>query len=444
MSELPEGWTSVRFDELFDFKGGTQPPKAEFSDSLKPGYIRLLQIRDFESDAKAVYIKDSNRWAKCAADDIMIGRYGASVGKVLGGKSGAYNVALVRIIFDTKTVSSDWARSYFNSEHFQAPLRQISRSAQNGFNKVDLAALEIGFPPLREQRRIAAKVDKLRKRSFRAQRELDRIPTLIERYKQAILAQAFSGELTADWRTEHRHTDTWDWATVGELADDMRYGTAAKCDYTKTPTPVLRIPNIDRGTILLDDLKYAKFTDSEIRKLTLHSGDLLFIRSNGSLGLVGRAAIVTDREVGLLYAGYLIRVRLDHQRVLPRFVLHLFSEPAVRAHIESLAKSTSGVNNINSEQLSAVIVPLPTLAEQDEIVRRIGIALAWLDKIATEYTRAEHLLPKLDQAILAKAFRGELVPQDSNDEPASALLDRISTARGKEPGASRPGRHSKS
>lgn len=293
----------------------------------------------------------------------------------------------------------------------------------------EVKAFHLALAPSPEQRRIAAKLDSLRGRSSRARHELDRIPKLIERYKQAILAKAFSGELTADWRQEHRLDEEWGTESVGSLATDIRYGTAAKCSYDKTETAVLRIPNIGKSGIDLNDLKYAEFSKQEISKLALADGDLLFIRSNGSIGLVGRAAVVTPREAGLLYAGYLIRVRLDQRRVIPRFVLYLFSEPTTRASIEALAKSTSGVNNINSEQLSAVVVPLPTAEEQVEIVRRIGLAYQWLDKIATEYARAERLLPKLDQAILAKAFRGELVPQDPNDEPASALLERIKAER---------------
>lgn len=293
----------------------------------------------------------------------------------------------------------------------------------------EVKAFNLTLAPKPEQRRIVAKLDSLRARSTRARNELDHIPKLIERYKQAILAKAFSGELTKEWRQEHRLNEEWGAETVGSLATEIRYGTSAKCSYAKTATAVLRIPNIGKSGISLDDLKYAEFSKQEIAKLALADGDLLFIRSNGSLGLVGRAAVVTPREAGLLYAGYLIRVRLDQRRVVPRFILHLFSEPATRAGIEALAKSTSGVNNINSEQLSAVAVPLPTIEEQVEIVQRIEIAYSWLDKIATEYARAEHLLPQLDQAILTKAFRGELVPQNPNDEPASVLLERIRAER---------------
>ena len=115
------------------------------------------------------------------------------------------------------------------------------------------------------------------------------------------------GDLTADWRTGDKD---WSVTTLGNLCSEVRYGTAAKCHYEPKDTPVLRIPNVIDGRINTADLKYARFTGSEIEKLALRSGDILVIRSNGSLGLVGRAALVTEEVAGYLYAGYLIRLRL--------------------------------------------------------------------------------------------------------------------------------------
>src|SRR6516164_5899071 len=92
-------------------------------------------------------------------DDIMMGRYGASVGKILGGKAGAYNVALVKMIFERELLDPSWVRLFLLSDHFQRPLKRISRSAQNGFNKVDLAEIGVPLAPLPEQHRIAKKVD---------------------------------------------------------------------------------------------------------------------------------------------------------------------------------------------------------------------------------------------------------------------------------------------
>ena len=157
--ELPAGWSLPKFGELLDFRGGSQPPKSEFASTPCDGFVRLLQIRDFESDEHAVYIKDSTRWPKCEASDIMVGRYGASVGKVLSGKSGAYNVALVRMVFDQKVTHTEWAKHYLLSDYFQKPIRLLSRSAQNGFNKEEVEEFDFPLPPLPEQRHIVAKIE---------------------------------------------------------------------------------------------------------------------------------------------------------------------------------------------------------------------------------------------------------------------------------------------
>jgi type I restriction enzyme, S subunit len=97
--------------------------------------------------------------------------------------------------------------------------------------------------------------------------------------------------------------------------------------------------------------------------------------------------------------------------VYPTFVQYAFDEPSIRQHIEGLAKSTSGVNNINSEQLRAIPLKIPPLEEQKEIVEKIQSALSSIDHLRAEAGRADKLLDRLDQATLAKAFRGDLVPQ---------------------------------
>lgn len=411
MRDAPESWQTAKFGEVFDFKGGSQPPKSEFASEPRDGYVRLLQIRDFDDDSKAVYIRDQKKWPKCSEHDIMIGRYGASVGKVLGGKAGAYNVALVRLIFDPQRVHAGWARHFCASEYFQGPLKNISRSAQNGFNKEDLAEIEFPLPMLDEQGRIAAKLDSLCKRSKSAREELAHIPRLVQRYRGAVLAAAFCGNLTKQWRLKNGISVDGDWrqTTLGAVSTEVRYGTAAKCHYEPKKTPVLRIPNVVHGRIDLSDMKYGSFSKGEQEKLALKAGDLLVIRSNGSLDLVGRVALVPKAVAGHLYAGYLIRIRLDSKQVYPAFVQYAFEEPSIRRHIEGLAKSTSGVNNINSEQLKAITLRIPSLEEQKEIVEKIHSALSSIDHLRDEATRADKLLDRLDQATLAKAFRGDLL-----------------------------------
>ena len=279
------------------------------------------------------------------------------------------------------------------------------------------------LPPLAEQKRIVAKLDALNAKSARARTELARIETLVSRYKQAVLSKAFSGELTS------AEVSKWASYTLGDLAVDVRYGTADKCIYAPDLTPVLRIPNVANGRIDLADLKHASFNEKELRKLALLEGDLLIIRSNGSLDLVGRSAVVDATAAGMLFAGYLIRVRLDLTKAMPSFIQYWMQSFAVRRTIEYAAKSTSGVNNVNSQQLQALHLYLPPLEQQHEIVRRIESAFAKIDRLAKEAKRALELVGRLDEAILAKAFRGELVPQNENDEPANRLLAHIRAER---------------
>lgn len=189
------GLPIVRFDEVLDYKGGSQPPKSTFYSDPGDGRIRLLQIRDFASDAKAVYINDNGKWPRCLADDVMIGRYGASVGKILTGKAGAYNVALVKMIFDRSIVSPRYLFHWLTGATFQDRLKSISRSAQDGFNKGDLGDLPFPLPPLSKQEQIAAATDAAFARAERMEAEATRARALIDRLEAAILAKAFRGEL---------------------------------------------------------------------------------------------------------------------------------------------------------------------------------------------------------------------------------------------------------
>jgi type I restriction enzyme S subunit len=136
-----------KLGDICDFQGGSQPPKSKFIQQPEEGYIRLLQIRDFKSDDKAVYIPNAKKNRICESDDVMIGRYGASVGQIHRGKSGAYNVALIKTIPNTDIINKDYLYLYLQSELFQKELTSVSaRSAQAGFSKADIYPFEIVIP----------------------------------------------------------------------------------------------------------------------------------------------------------------------------------------------------------------------------------------------------------------------------------------------------------
>lgn len=292
----------------------------------------------------------------------------------------------------------------------------------------DVSAGLFPLPPTAEQQRIAAKCDALLATTRRSREELDRVPMLVEKYRRSILAAAFSGELTQDWRETRKIAKSRD-AKLGDVVAELRYGTSKKCIAKSDGIAVLRIPNVSSGRIDLSDLKYARLDDRELSKLRLQTGDILVVRSNGSVDLVGRPALVSDAEAGLAYAGYLIRLRPILSKLVPQFLAYMLDAPQVRAVIETGARSTSGVHNVNATELAAISIPHPEYSEQEEIVGRIRQAFVRIDEMVKQHALAADLLTKLDREILAKAFRGELVPQDPHDEPASVLLERMRNER---------------
>ncbi|MBU1619356.1 MAG: restriction endonuclease subunit S [Gammaproteobacteria bacterium] len=154
-------WPMVSFIDVCNIQGGTQPPKSTFIEEEKSGYIRLLQIQDFKRTDKAVFIPYKKTLKTCNEDDILIGRYGASVGKILTGLAGAYNVALVKTLPDLKRLHKNYLYHFLCSPNFQNYISNVgSRAAQAGFNKEDLTNLEIPLPPLAEQKRIVSILNK--------------------------------------------------------------------------------------------------------------------------------------------------------------------------------------------------------------------------------------------------------------------------------------------
>lgn len=434
MSELPKGWVETTLGEVATKIGsGATPTGGEQSYKLSGiPLIRSLNVHFDGVRKEGLAFLDEKQASKLEnvivqENDVLLNITGASIGRVAvapSACSGARVNQHVSIIRLSKGVEPEFIKGFLASPVAQDFIaRENYGATRQALTKTMIEEFRFPLPPLTEQKRIVAKLDALNAKSARARTELARIETLVARYKQAVLSKAFSGELT------NSSGSGWRSALLGELAVDVRYGTAEKCTFAPELTPVLRIPNVANGQIDLSDLKHAEFNTKELQKLALLEGDILVIRSNGSLDLVGRSAVVNAAAAGMLFAGYLIRIRLDLKKASPSFIQRWMQSAEVRRSIEDAAKSTSGVNNVNSQQLQALQLRLPPLSEQHEIVRRIEAAFARIDHLAAEAKRALDLVGKLDEAILAKAFRGELVPQDPADEPADKLLERIRAER---------------
>ena len=159
--DLPASWRTLSFGKYCDIEGGNQPPKSQFIHESRDGYVQLFQIRDHGERPVPTYIPVASTNRFCRKGEILIGRYGASVGKVFWAEDGAYNVAMAKFVWPPDAFISSFAYLLLKSDIFQRHLASASRSAQAGFNKGDLASIEFPLPPLAEQHRIVAKVDEL-------------------------------------------------------------------------------------------------------------------------------------------------------------------------------------------------------------------------------------------------------------------------------------------
>lgn len=194
--------------------------------------------------------------------------------------------------------------------------------------------------------------------------------------------------------------------------------------------------NIQDGRLDWNDLVYTSVPE-EIKKYRLTAGDVLFNRTN-SPDLVGKTAVYRG-ERDAIYAGYLIRIRCT-DRLLSDYLDYCLNSPAGRDYCWRVKSDGVSQSNINAKKLAAFEFGLPGIEEQHEIVRRVEALFAYADRLEARYTASRAQVERLTPALLAKAFRGELVPQDPNDEPACVLLERIRAVRAASEGAAGPKR----
>ncbi len=200
----------------------------------------------------------------------------------------------------------------------------------------------------------------------------------------------------------------WEWKSVGEMVDEMQYGTSAKTSEDATGVPVLRMGNIKDGSLVLDTLKYLPAEHGEFPALLLHDGDLLFNRTN-SAELVGKSAIYRGNPSPCSCASYLIRARLRHSYV-PEFLAYYINSTFGRAWVNSVVSQQVGQANVNGTKLKALSVPVPPLPEQRRIVAEIEKQFTRLEAGVAALRRVQANLKRYRAAVLKAACEGRLVP----------------------------------
>ncbi|TPL19438.1 hypothetical protein FJ952_11090 [Mesorhizobium sp. B2-4-10] len=291
----------------------------------------------------------------------------------------------------------------------------------------DVAAASIPLPPLPEQRRIVTKIESLTGKSRRARDHLDHIPRLVEKYKQAVLTAAFRGSLigrtTAE--TEQPHDRCWDlptsWRWV-RFSDVVEIASNLVQPREIPDLPHVAPDNVESATGRLLPCRTIREDAVISAKHRFFAGQVIYSKIRPYL----RKAVLVDFDGACSADMYPLTASADLD---PTYLLYwLISEPFAGFTVEHEGRTV--LPKINQQGLNQTPFPLPPLADQMELVRCLRSAFTWIDRLATEATTARKLIDRLDQAVLAKAFRGELVPQDPADEPANVLLERIKAERG--------------
>ena len=346
----------MRLIDICDFQGGSQPPKEEWTFEKKNGYIRMLQIRDFTQREKVVpeYIKLGNTTKICESDDILIARYGASIGKILTGLAGAYNVAMMRVIPDTSKIKKRYLYYYMKSTYFQNTILNVgSRAAQAGFNKEDLSSLEIECPSLSKQDDII--------------RVLSKIESVIDKRKEEIgyLDVLIKARFIELFGTYPGNEKGWNTGNIRDVVSEVRYGSSRPA-VDGGRYPYLRMNNITYGGELdLSDTKHIDIPDNELAKCTVRRGDVLFNRTN-SKELVGKTCVY-NRDEMMVLAGFVIRVRVN-EKVLPEFLSAFLNTDFSKKMLLGMCKTAIGQANINAQELQNIGLYIPPIDLQQEFV----------------------------------------------------------------------------
>jgi restriction endonuclease S subunit len=466
MSALPRGWASASFNSLGRLYCG-QSPSSSTVNAAGNGtpYVTGPEQWDGERLHLSKWTTDPRRLVPDGC--VFITVKGAGVGKLFPGVACAIGRDVYAFLphreLDARFIFLALTRNILS-------IKRAARGDIPGLSKADILDHTVEFPPPGEQRRIADKFDKLSIRARRARDQLDHVPRLVEKYKQAILAAALRGELTREWRSKQvevesaqrliEKTEEPSQSRGGrEATTDVKPGVAGLSvnDPGSEPptgwawvslrriarqetghTPSRNHPEYWDGGIPWIGIPDAGNHHGHVIQETLQTVSELGLE-NSSARLLPAGTVCLSRTASVGYVTIMGRLMATSQdfatwtctsALVPKYLM--FALMAEGEDIRSFGEGSTHTT-IYFPEIRALHICLAPLPEQHEIVARVERAIAWIDRLANEAGNARKLIDHLDHAILAKAFQGELVPQDPTDEPASVRLERIRVERAAAP-----------
>lgn len=471
IDELPRGWASVSLGELGAYFNGRAFKPSEWEQHGLP-IIRIQNLNDLSAPFNYSRKKFDER-VRVKNGDLLIA-WSASLGAFIWNGGDAWlNQHIFRVEHNASVCTKHFL--YYSVRHALDDLYlKAHGSGMVHVTKPVFEAQQVPLPPIPEQQRIVAKLEQLLGKVGDCRKRVSRVPAFLARFRRSVLAAACSGRLTAEWRDknlgdveidsmlssiEHRQylsaksvaqkekfreifsvleegnseeiPDNWRFVRLNKLVTSFNYGTSAKSKRSGK-IPVLRMGNLQGGAIDWSDLAYTSDV-AEIRQYSLSPQTVLFNRTN-SPELVGKTAIYRG-ERPAIFAGYLIRINL-HVELNAEYLNLCLNTSYAREFCASVKTDGVSQSNINAQKLGTFEVPFCHPAEQQEIVRRVGGLFSLADKIEARFKIIQRQVDRLPQSILAKAFRGELVPTEAElaeregraYESAEQLLQRIQSS----------------
>ena len=437
--DIPESWEWVRHNDLFEISGGSQPPKSKFISEARDGYIRLYQIRDYGNNPVPVYIPISAASKISQKGDILLARYGASLGKVFWAEDGAYNVAMARVIplYDTELISKEFLFLFYQSSLYQSVIHANSRSAQAGFNKEDLSSLLFPLPPRSEQERIVCAYEKLQPFLNAYDDAAHSLATMNkdfpEALKKSILQEAVQGKLVpqdpsdepAEALLERIRAEKQRLIKEGKIKKDKhesvifrrdnshyeKRGSEEVCIDDEIPfeipenwawarlssfgvfssgkTPSMSNPQFWNGNIpwvTSKDMKRPVITDSEMHISELAASTMQLYPTD-TLLLVARSGIL-KRLLPLCKLGIDSTINQDikafslYDIELSEWLFYGIKafEPFI---LKELVKSVTTVESLKFDEFAAMLIPVPPLSEQRRIIAAIKTAMNLLTPLSS-------------------------------------------------------------
>lgn len=438
MSQLPSNWVECLIGDVTRIVAGGTPPSKDASNfTVEDAGIPWVTPADL-SEYKQIYISRGARnltekgFSECSAIKMPAGSVLFSSRAPIGYVAIAANEVSTNQGFKS-FVLPDGLNGHF-IYYYLKYIKPVAEEMATGTTFKELSGATTAKVPLivapsNEQKRIADKLDVLLARVDICSERLYRVPLILKRFRQSVLTTATSGELTADWRAK-RDLAEWADSTIGESSLLVTKGASPKwqgINYVDDPRQTLFVTseNVGQGQMLLRVRKYVEneFNKKQKRSV-LKRGDVL---TNIVGASIGRSAIFDLENVANINQAVCV-IRVDDTKLINIFLMYYLNSPQGVSDILGGAVEVARAN-VSLATISSLAIKLPSIEEQHEIVRRVEALFAYANRLEARYQSARAQVEKLTPALLAKAFRGELVPQDPNDEPARVLIDRIHTAR---------------